>query len=75
VTTETVRDWRDWVDSHWGDLVALLLLALGILLVVFAAEDSRAVHLGEALVLAAVATLKLNTSRKNGAGGRAGPPA
>jgi hypothetical protein len=72
---ETIRDWRDWVDSHWGDLVALLLLALGVSLVVVCAEGSRAVHLGESLVLAAVAALKLNPGRKNGAGGPAGPPA
>jgi hypothetical protein len=74
MTGETIRDWRNWVDSHWGDLVALALLALGVSLVVLCAEGSRAVHLGEALVLAAVAALKLN-GRKNSAGGPSGPPA
>lgn len=72
---EAIRDWRDWVDSHWGDLVALGILLLGVGLVIWSAEQSRPQQLGEALVLAAVAALKLNTTRRNGAGGPAGPPA
>lgn len=49
---------RHFVESHWGDLVALLLLGLGIALVVFGPQE-RAQNLGEALAAAALVGLKL----------------
>jgi hypothetical protein len=65
---DKVINWRDWVDTHWGDVVALGILLLGVSLVVWGPQNTRAENLGEALVLAAIAALKLKTIPKNGNG-------
>jgi hypothetical protein len=50
-----------FVESHWGDLVALLVLCAGIGLVVFGPHE-KAQHLGEALSAAALVGLKLRAT-------------
>jgi hypothetical protein len=57
-----------FVETHWGDLVALAVLAVGVILVVFGPHE-RALHLGEALTAAALVGLKLRSaSPANGSG-------
>src|SRR5215472_975743 len=46
------------VDEHWGDLVALYILHLGILLVWRAKGDPGVAHIGESLILLAAGTLR-----------------
>lgn len=61
---------REFIESHWGDLIGLLLLYTGICIALWAAcvpAAQVASHLGESLVLAAMGILKL---RGNGAGAR-----
>jgi hypothetical protein len=53
---------REFVESHWGDLIGLLLLYTGITIALWAAcvpAAQVASHLGESLVLAAMGILKL----------------
>jgi hypothetical protein len=53
---------RDFVETHWGDLIGLLLLYTGITIALWAAcvpAAQVASHLGESLVLAAMGILKL----------------
>jgi hypothetical protein len=67
---------RAFIESHWGDLIGLLLLYTGVSLVLWAtcagaAEPAK--HLGESLVLAAMGVLKLRGER--GPASAAGRPA
>lgn len=53
---------REFIESHWGDLIGLLLLYTGICIALWAAcvpAAQVASHLGESLVLAAMGILKL----------------
>lgn len=53
---------RDFIESHWGDLIGLLLLYTGICIALWVAcvpAAQVASHLGESLVLAAMGILKL----------------
>ena len=53
---------REFIETHWGDLVGLLLLYTGIGIVLWSACSTStqvAAHLGESLVLAAMGVLKL----------------
>jgi hypothetical protein len=53
---------REFIESHWGDLIGLLLLYTGISIALWAAcvpAAQVASHLGESLVLAAMGILKL----------------
>lgn len=63
---------RDFIESHWGDLIGLLLLYTGIAIVMWAACTASVQvvsHLGESLVLAAMGVLKLRgIERKTAAG-------
>lgn len=62
-----IRQIFEWVDSHWGDMIGLLVMYTGVFLVV----KGWGAHTGEALVLAGMGVLKLKTPNgKNGA-----PPA
>jgi len=54
---------RGWIDAHWGDLIALLVLYTGILMAILQLGG----HLPESLVLAGMAGLKLRTPG-NGSG-------
>ena len=57
---------RDWIDQRWGDLVAMLILYTGIFIMV----KGWGGHIGESLVLAGMAGLKLRTPQNgNGANG------
>lgn len=65
---------REFVESHWGDLIGLLLLYTGITIALWAAcvpAAQVASNLGESLVLAAMGILKL---RGNGSGPRPDSP-
>ena len=58
---------REFIESHWGDLVGLLLLYTGIGIVLWGACTPAAQmvsHLGESLVLAAMGVLKLRGSER-----------
>jgi hypothetical protein len=60
---------RSFVETHWGDLVALLVLSAGIVLVAFGPHE-KAQQLGEALSAAALIGLRLRaTSPPGGANG------
>lgn len=62
---------REFIESHWGDLIGLLLLYTGITIALWAAcvpAAQVASNLGESLVLAAMGILKL---RANGSALRA----
>ncbi|MCL6480301.1 MAG: hypothetical protein K6U02_01105 [Firmicutes bacterium] len=48
---------REFIETHWGDLVALLVLYTGIFLAVLIPSS----HIGESLALAGMAALKLRT--------------
>ncbi len=48
---------REFLETHWGDLVALLVLYTGIALAVLVPDS----HMGESLALAGMAALKLRT--------------
>ncbi|MCL6566122.1 MAG: hypothetical protein K6U09_06835 [Acidobacteriia bacterium] len=49
---------REFLETHWGDLVALLVLYTGIALAVLVPDS----HMGESLALAGMAALKLRTA-------------
>lgn len=53
---------RNFIETHWGDLIGLLLLYTGILLALLAAvykpNAEPIAHLGESLVLAGMGVLK-----------------
>ncbi len=49
---------KEFLNAHWGDLLALYILHLGIGLVVFYHADSDVAHIGESLVLAGMATMR-----------------
>ena len=53
---------REFVESHWGDLIALLVLYTGIAMGILFPQS----HLGESLVLAGMAALKLRSADRNG---------
>ena len=59
---------RHFIETHWGDLIGLLLLYTGILLALLAAvyqpSAQPITHLGESLVLAAMGVLRFRG--KNG---------
>lgn len=48
---------REFLETHWGDLVALLVLYTGITLAVLVPDS----HIGESLALAGMAALKLRS--------------
>ncbi len=48
---------REFLETHWGDLVALFVLYTGIFLAVLIPSS----HIGESLALAGMAALKLRT--------------
>jgi hypothetical protein len=52
---------RDFIESHWGDLIALLVLYTGIAMVVLFPSS----HMGESLALAGMAALKLRPNTSN----------
>lgn len=49
---------RMFVEQHWGDLLALYILHLGLFIIWRAHGDSDLAHVGESFILAAVATLR-----------------
>lgn len=69
---------REFIESHWGDLIGLLLLYTGIAIALWAAcapAVQVASHLGESLVLAAMGILKLRGSDTSQRPGNSSPPA
>ena len=68
---------RDFVETHWGDLIGLLLLYTGITIALWAAcvpAAQVASHLGESLVLAAMGILKLRGNGGNLRGDKSESP-
>lgn len=49
---------RNFVEEHWGDLLALYILHLGLFIIWRAHGDTDLSHIGESFILAAVATLR-----------------
>ncbi len=71
---------REFIETHWGDLIGLLLLYTGIGIALWAAcvpAAQIASHLGESLVLAAMGILKLrgNSGPRPAASGGSSSPA
>lgn len=68
---------REFIESHWGDLIGLLLLYTGITIALWAAcvpAAQVASHLGESLVLAAMGILKLRGNGSSPRPDRQDPP-
>lgn len=53
---------RNFVEAHYGDLISLYLLHLGLWLIYRAHGDSDIAHVGESFILTAVATLRFKGS-------------
>jgi hypothetical protein len=51
-------DVRRFIEQHWGDLIALHLLYLGIAIIILFHADEHIAHVGEGLVLTGMATLR-----------------
>ena len=49
---------RDFIEQHWGDLLSLYLLHLGLLIIWRAHGDTDVSHVGESFILTAAATLR-----------------
>jgi hypothetical protein len=47
-----------FVDRHWGDLLSLYILHIGLFIIWQAHGNTDFSHIGESLILAAVATLR-----------------
>lgn len=48
----------DFIERHWGDLIALYIVHLGIVIIWQAHGDSDLAHVGESFILAGVAALR-----------------
>jgi len=49
---------KDWVERHWGDLLALYLVHLGLLLIWQAHGDNDISHVGESFILLGAGTMR-----------------
>ncbi len=58
---------REFIECHWGDLIALLVLYTGIAMAMLFPES----HMGESLALAGMAALKLRSGASNSQGSNA----
>lgn len=55
---------RHFIETHWGDLIALHLIYLGIAIVYFAKGNSDYSHIGESLILSGGMTLRFKGQDK-----------
>jgi hypothetical protein len=49
---------KEWINNHWGDLLALYIIHLGLLLIWLAKGDTDISHVGESFVLSGAMTLR-----------------
>lgn len=49
---------KDWIDRHWGDILALYMLHLGLALIWLAHGNTDVSHVGESFILMGAATLR-----------------
>jgi len=49
---------KDWMERHWGDLLALYIIHLGLFLIWIAHGDADIAHVGEGFVLSGAMTLR-----------------
>lgn len=57
---------KAFLEDHWGDIAALYLLHLGIVLIIVFRNNSDVSHVGESLVLAGMATMRFKGLISNG---------
>lgn len=57
---------KDFLERHWGDLLALYILHLGLLLIYLAHGDSDIAHVGESFILSGAVTLRFKSAGGKG---------
>jgi hypothetical protein len=57
---------KDWIERHWGDLLALYLIHLGLLLIWKANGNTDVSHVGESFILLGAGTLRFKGLEKLG---------
>ncbi len=57
---------RNFLEAHWGDLLSLYILHLGLFIIWRAHGDTDIAHIGESFILASLATLRFKGSQQNG---------
>jgi len=55
---------KDFIERHWGDVIALYLIHLGLLVIWKAHGDADVAHVGESFILLGAGTLRFKGLRK-----------